>query len=224
MFIGKSAFPSTTYLLRTFRNFNIRFTTPGRPNSEYQGLAADQLSWAFRFWLTLVDGASSFRPLQKSLRGVERQRSAREKWPQMSLDLLNILPFDRFDCFDSGRPKIQSIPGNDDRLASTKIKATHDSLIRAFIYMGQVGLDKNVCNRCLSLSTRAGYLAADATKHWIWNESGQMLKTKFYRAPIYTKVSFGFQNLWKLRTWKRFLCRISVYCQERFEGLPFYRR
>ena len=54
----------------------------------------------------------------------------------MSLDLLNILPFDRSDCFDSGRPKIQSIPGNDDRLACTKIKATHDSPIRVFIDMG----------------------------------------------------------------------------------------
>lgn len=60
----------------------------------------------------------------------------------MSLNLLNILPFDRFDCFDSGRPKIQSIPGNDGRLASIKIKAIRDSLIRAFIYMGWVGLDK----------------------------------------------------------------------------------
>ena len=48
-------------------------------------------------------------------------------------DLLNILPFDRFDCFDSGRPKIQSIPGNDDRVTSTKIKATYDGPIRAFI-------------------------------------------------------------------------------------------
>lgn len=54
----------------------------------------------------------------------------------MSIDLLNILPFDRLDCFDSGRPKIQLIPGNDDSLASTKIKVAHDSPIRAFIDMG----------------------------------------------------------------------------------------
>lgn len=54
----------------------------------------------------------------------------------MSLDLPNILPFDRFGCFGSGRLGVQSIPGNDDRLACTKIEATHDSPIKAFIDMG----------------------------------------------------------------------------------------
>lgn len=43
--------------------------------------------------------------LQRSLRGVERERSAREKWPQMSLGLLHILPFGCFDCFDFGQSK-----------------------------------------------------------------------------------------------------------------------
>jgi hypothetical protein len=58
----------------------------------------------------------------------------------MFLDLLNILPFDRFDCFDSGRPKIQSIPGNDDRITSIKIKAIGDSPIRAHPHgLGWIG-------------------------------------------------------------------------------------